>query len=149
MLAIVQIVSLPAFFFFQQRTAHSVMWGLLLLIISAVSTFLSSLVGDWLLNLFFPASARPPLGTVVLKGLSLFAWFFGDENRETFQMIISDLKRDRQAMASDGVNRWLIRCVICWGAFRSIIPIVWCEAMAVLNEFAGAAETIRKIVGKK
>jgi hypothetical protein len=149
-IAFVQILLMPAYFYYEKRTIHSVFEGLFVLSLVAIGTVLSDLPQIWAtMNLLFSISSRRPIGTVVLKGLFYFAWFFGEENRDNLQMIISDLKRDRKAMISSGFKPWLIRCILFWSSMRSIIPIVWHETMAVLGELAGAADLIRRIIGRK
>lgn len=91
---------------------------------------------------------RPP-GAFVLNGLNVLRWLVGRECRQSVDSVAADLKRDRKAMLSQGLNPWYIRVCLACGALRSFVPFLWHLFMVCLSNLAGAVDLIRKILGSR
>jgi hypothetical protein len=90
---------------------------------------------------------RPSPGRI-LKKARVFRWFLHKKTRESFDLTIKSLRSDAKEMETEKVPTKIIWLAISWGLLRSVMPILWDNAMRILKEVGGAAESIRKIVGR-
>ena len=77
--------------------------------------------------------------------MEILRWAFGRESRQTYDLLVADLKRDRKAMLGRGMPAWAIRLLLYCSAFRSLVPIAIRELAVLL----ALEELIRKNVGRK
>jgi hypothetical protein len=87
-------------------------------------------------------------GRQMIRSLLALRWLLSKENREHVELAVSDLSRQRDNMLSEGHGSFYIRVCVLIDALRCTVPILWDAFMRLLRQFVGAAELIRKIIGK-